>query len=49
LLYSTIEERVNIEISKLIEEESIWDSKVIDVLKKIREARRIAIMMMDEG
>jgi ATP-dependent RNA helicase DDX49/DBP8 len=47
-VFKAIEERVGGEIPKLDEEEGVSESKVVDVLKEVGEARRMAVMMMDE-
>ena len=49
LLIKAIEERVGVEMPKLDgESEGISESKVIEVMKEVGEARRMAVMMMDE-
>jgi len=48
LLIQGIEERVGREIPKLDGEEGVKEKEVIDVMKEVGEARRMAVMMMDE-
>jgi len=48
LLIKAIEERVGVEMAKLEEDEGVAESKVVEVLKEVGEARRMAVMMMDE-
>ena len=48
LLIKAIEERVGVEMAKLEEDEGVVESKVVEVLKEVGEARRMAVMMMDE-
>ena len=48
LLIKAIEERVGVEMAKLEENEGVAESKVVEVLKEVGEARRMAVMMMDE-
>jgi ATP-dependent RNA helicase DDX49/DBP8 len=50
LLIKAIEERVGIEMPKLDEEEegSPSENKVLEVMRSVGEARRMAVMMMDE-
>ena len=48
LLIKAIEERVGVEMAKLEDDEGVAESKVVEVLKEVGEARRMAVMMMDE-
>ena len=48
LLIKAIEERVGVEMAKLEEDEGVAEGKVVEVLKEVGEARRMAVMMMDE-
>jgi ATP-dependent RNA helicase DDX49/DBP8 len=48
LLIKAIEERVGAEMAKLEEDEGVAENKVVEVLKEVGEARRMAVMMMDE-
>jgi ATP-dependent RNA helicase DDX49/DBP8 len=48
LLIKAIEERVGEEMPKLEETEGVSEKKVIEVMKDVGEARRMALMMMDE-
>jgi hypothetical protein len=48
LLIKAIEERIGGEMSKLDEGEGVTEKKVVEVLKDVGEARRIAVMGMDE-
>jgi len=48
LLIKAIEERVGVEMPKLSDEEGVRENKVIDAMKDVGEARRMALMMMDE-
>jgi ATP-dependent RNA helicase DDX49/DBP8 len=47
-VFKAIEERVGGEIPKLDAEEGVAESKVVESLKDVGEARRMAVMMMDE-
>lgn len=48
LLIKAIEERVGVEMPKLEDDEGVVESKVVEVMKEAGEARRMAVMMMDE-
>lgn len=48
LLIKAIEERVGGEMGKLEEGEGVAESKVLESLKDVGEAKRMAVMMMDE-
>jgi ATP-dependent RNA helicase DDX49/DBP8 len=48
LLIKAIEERVGAEMAKLEESEGVAENKVLEVLKEVGEARRMAVMMMNE-
>lgn len=48
LLIKAIEERVGVEMAKLEDDEGVVESKVVEVMKEAGEARRMAVMMMDE-
>ena len=48
LLIQGIEERVGAEMPKLDGEEGVKEKEVIEVMKEVGEARRMAVMMMDE-
>lgn len=48
LLIQGIEERVGREMPKLDGEEGVKEKDVIDAMKEVGEARRMAVMMMDE-
>ena len=48
LLIKAIEERVGAEMPKLESDEGVTENKIIEVMKEVGEARRMAIMMMDE-
>lgn len=48
LLIQGIEERVGSEMPKLDGEEGVKEKDVIDAMKEVGEARRMAVMMMDE-
>ena len=48
LLIKGIEERVGREMPKLDGEEGVKEKEVIEVMKEVGEARRMAVMMMDE-
>jgi ATP-dependent RNA helicase DDX49/DBP8 len=47
-LIKAIEERIGGEIPKLEGDESVPEGNVVDVMKSVGEARRMAVMMMDE-
>ena len=48
LLIKGIEERVGGKMPKLEEEEGVSEKKVLEAMKDVGEARRMAVMMMDE-
>jgi len=48
LLIKAIEERIGGQIPKLEESEGVSENKVIQIMKEVGEARRMAVMMMDE-
>jgi ATP-dependent RNA helicase DDX49/DBP8 len=48
LLIKAIEERVGTEMPKLEDEEGVSEKKVLEAMKEVGEARRMAVMMMDE-
>ena len=48
LLIQAIEKRVGREMPKLEGEEGVKEKGVIEVMKEVGEARRMAVMMMDE-
>jgi formylmethanofuran dehydrogenase subunit B len=48
LLIKAIEERVGGEMPKLEEAEGVREKTVVEVLKEVGEAKRIAVMGMDE-
>ena len=48
LLIKAIEQRVGTEMPKLEDEEGVSEKKVLEAMKEVGEARRMAVMMMDE-
>jgi len=48
LLIQGIEKRVGAEMPKLGGEEGVKEKEVIEIMKEVGEARRMAVMMMDE-
>ena len=51
LVFKAVEERVfgsGREMEKLLGEKGVEEGRVVDVMKEVGEARRMAVMMMDE-
>jgi len=51
LVFKAVEERVfgsGREMERLVGEEGVEEGRVVDAMKEVGEARRMAVMMMDE-